>query len=112
VAKLTNTLWNIATEEGYSTTMPKVSRVLWNTVLILTPINIVLYLVYLISPYSSTSYYFTTPVAFLSILVVIAREIYAHKKKKGYPLTWTIIGCINADIFLIGWFLYHIIVIK
>jgi len=64
MAKLTNNLWNIATEEGYSTTMPKLNRALWNTALILTAVNIVLFFVYLISPYSSQSYYFTTPLAF------------------------------------------------
>jgi len=111
MAKLTKTLWNIATEEGYSTKMPKLNRVLWNTALILTPINIILFLVYLISPYSSPSYYFT-PLMFLIIFMVIGRGIYAQKKKKGYPLTWTIVGCINVNIFLIGWFFYHIIVIQ
>ena len=101
MAKLTKTLWNIATEEGYSTTIPKLNRVLLNTALVLTPISIILFLVYLISPYPSPIFYLTTPFVFLSIFVVIARGIYAQKKKKGYPLTWTMIGCINANIFLI-----------
>jgi len=111
MAKVSKILWNIATEEGYSTTMPKLNRVLWNTVLILTPINIVLFLVYLISPYSAFTFYFAL-LSFLPVFVVICRGIYANKKQKGYPLTWALIYCVNANIFLVVWFFYHIIIIK
>jgi len=111
VAKLTKILWNIATEEGYSTTRLKLNRALWNITLILAPINILLSLIYLISPFSAFTFYIAL-LSFLPIFAVIGRGIYAQKNNRGYPLTWALIYCVNANIFLIVWFIYHIIVIQ
>ena len=89
--------------------MDDVKKSLCVITLILTTLNTILFLIYLISPYSELSFYLIALFSAVPVFSALGKGIYVYNKKKTYPLTWVIIYCINANIFLIASFIYHIL---
>ena len=88
--------------------MIKLKRVLCVIAIVLSAISLVLVLIYLIGPLSSTFWIIIIMWA-APISVIYTRYIYPYRKHGTYPRVWIIIYCINCNLFLIGMFFYHIV---